>query len=396
MLCGRLRPNPPRGAWRAGAVPDGMRGKDSLQGETPSLAARLTAIKRTFLERLWGGLLVIAGIGMPLSVMRSLGTGWLPVYWLHILLGACVLAVYCWRKRLSETALSGLFIGLCWVVGVSGVFSFGIAASSIFWLVLSCLIAGIVHSVRITLLLAFSLVLVLSVAGAGHVGGWLQASINLERYQTLPSAWLSLIFVSLIFVYFIIRAVGAQNAALLDLLGELEAQRQVIERSATHDQLTGLPSMRLVEDRIGVAMHQARRSGGKLAVLFVDLDGFKAINDNHGHPVGDQVLREVAQRMRGCLRAQDTVARIGGDEFLVILPAMSELGAAAKVAQSLIAAVSQPCPIEGRVLQVGASVGIAGFPDDADSGAELRRKADAAMYRAKREGKGRYRFFSQG
>lgn len=150
--------------------------------------------------------------------------------------------------------------------------------------------------------------------------------------------------------------------------------------------------MRVAEERTALALRQAKRNGTKMAVLFVDLDGFKSINDTHGHDAGDAVLRLAARRMTDRLRASDTVARIGGDEFLIILPELATVASAAGVAASLIEALSAPCDAGGTQLSIGASIGIAVYPDHGSTDADLRRKADGAMYEAKRQGKGSYRY----
>ncbi len=141
-----------------------------------------------------------------------------------------------------------------------------------------------------------------------------------------------------------------------------------------------------------MALRQAGRNGSKLALLFVDLDGFKSVNDTCGHDAGDAVLCAAASRMLARLRASDTVARIGGDEFLILLPDMKDAAAAGPIARSLIESLSAPYPACGNTVSIGASIGIAIYPDDGLTGAELRRMADAAMYEAKRHGKGSFRY----
>lgn len=161
---------------------------------------------------------------------------------------------------------------------------------------------------------------------------------------------------------------------------------------ATHDKLTGLPALRLAADRIDMALSHAARSGDKVALLFVDLDGFKAVNDKHGHEAGDRVLAEVAARLKTCVRASDTAARIGGDEFIVVLPDLHDAAAAGEVADKIIQAVSAPIAFGAASLAVGASIGIAVFPDHAQDSIALRRAADGAMYDVKRQGKNAHAF----
>ncbi|WP_440997842.1 EAL domain-containing protein [Arhodomonas sp. SL1] len=163
---------------------------------------------------------------------------------------------------------------------------------------------------------------------------------------------------------------------------------------AQHDALTGLPNRSLFTDRLVVALAQAERSGNPLAVLFIDLDRFKNVNDVFGHGIGDEVLRDVATRFTHCVRATDMVSRQGGDEFLVVLPELGEAQDAARVAEKLLEAVSSPLTIDATEIVVGASIGIACFPDNGRDATALLSNADAAMYVAKEQGRNHYQFYS--
>lgn len=163
-------------------------------------------------------------------------------------------------------------------------------------------------------------------------------------------------------------------------------------RAALHDELTGLPNRALFADRLEHGLAQASRHGWTLAVMFIDLDGFKCINDAHGHFVGDRVLQHVALRLGQYSRSEDTVCRYGGDEFLLLLMQLDDAGQVASLAEKIGAALSQPFHIEvdGATLhlQLAASIGIALYPRDGDAPAALLAAADQAMYRAKRERSG--------
>jgi diguanylate cyclase (GGDEF)-like protein/PAS domain S-box-containing protein len=167
---------------------------------------------------------------------------------------------------------------------------------------------------------------------------------------------------------------------------------RALARQARHDPLTGLPNRLLLQDRLQQALHLALRTGGCLAVMFLDLDHFKQINDRQGHDVGDELLRQVASSVLGAVRASDTVCRLGGDEFVVLLPQISAAEDAAEVAQHILSAVAQPYRIGTLSLHVSFSIGIAVYPDDGEDEATLMRRADTAMYQAKREGRNGLRF----
>lgn len=181
----------------------------------------------------------------------------------------------------------------------------------------------------------------------------------------------------------------------VETITDVTEQRQTEEHLtglAYQDLLTGLPNRLLFDERLNAALTRARRQQARLGVLFIDLDGFKAVNDGHGHAVGDQLLQAVAARLRETLRDTDTVARRGGDEFTVLLPDIKVRTDCQRVAQHLLNQLAEPFTIEGGTLQIGGSIGIAVFPDDAAHADMLLARADAAMYRAKRQGRGTWCF----
>ncbi|MBA5637184.1 EAL domain-containing protein [Duganella sp. LX20W] len=182
------------------------------------------------------------------------------------------------------------------------------------------------------------------------------------------------------------------------LQGEIVERRQAearVHHMAYHDSLTGLPNRALLADRLDRAMLAAQRSERKLAVMFIDLDRFKTINDSLGHMTGDQLLKEVASRLCRAVRASDTVARLGGDEFVVLVPGIRNVDEAVNVAEKIIAALSDAFPLEGRNLHITPSIGICVYPDDGGDVETLMRHADAAMYHAKASGRNNYQFFTQ-
>ena len=169
----------------------------------------------------------------------------------------------------------------------------------------------------------------------------------------------------------------------------------IIKHQATHDPLTGLPNTRVAIDRIETALKQAKRNDELAAVFFLDLDGFKDVNDNFGHEAGDHVLCEVATRLVSCVREVDTVARIGGDEFLLVLAGFKEAEHAEVIAEKVIKRVSQPIDFKGELLNVGVSIGIAIYPTNGDGSELLLKAADDAMYATKKSGKNGYSFAEQ-
>jgi len=176
-------------------------------------------------------------------------------------------------------------------------------------------------------------------------------------------------------------------------VSETRAMAMKMAHLAQHDYLTDLPNRVLLHDRLSQALAGAER-GAKGALLFVDLDFFKNINDTLGHQAGDKVLQEVAKRLVDAVRSDDTVSRQGGDEFVLLLVRLADPADAARVAEKLIQAVEQPYHVEGQVLRISASIGIALFPQDARDIKTLMKQADTALYHAKEAGRGRYSYFT--
>jgi diguanylate cyclase (GGDEF)-like protein len=159
--------------------------------------------------------------------------------------------------------------------------------------------------------------------------------------------------------------------------------------------LTALPNRRLFEDRFKLAMAYADSAQAKVALLFLDLDNFKTINDSLGHAIGDSMIRELAGRLKQCVSDTDTVSRQGGDEFLILLPNLPDVDATAPIVVKIMACLQEPCEIDGHELNTSVSVGVAMYPDDGADFDSLMKKADMAMYRAKDAGRNAYRFFDE-
>ncbi len=182
--------------------------------------------------------------------------------------------------------------------------------------------------------------------------------------------------------------------AIFSDISVMKRSEERLAHLASHDPLTDLPNRLLCEDRLKLAMRRAHRTGHRVAVLFLDLDGFKAVNDTLGHPMGDKLLQQVSERLSACVRDVDTVARLGGDEFVVILENVTEASDVEHIAGKILSVLGEAIHLDGNEASVTASIGISLFPDDADSGSVLVRNADAAMYQAKDKGRNTYQFYS--
>jgi len=176
----------------------------------------------------------------------------------------------------------------------------------------------------------------------------------------------------------------------------LQARNEQLRAAALYDALTGLPNRVLLDERLIQAMRRSERSGKPFAVMFVDLDRFKPVNDTYGHEVGDQLLKAVSERMQACVRGEDTVARSGGDEFIVVMAELARGLDAGIVGEKILKELARPFEVGSHRLDIGASIGISVYPDDARDVKTLLLHADAAMYHAKHAGRSQLSFFTPG
>jgi diguanylate cyclase (GGDEF)-like protein len=184
----------------------------------------------------------------------------------------------------------------------------------------------------------------------------------------------------------------AQLVAIMDVTAKRQAEARIVHM-AHHDELTGLPNRVLFRDRLDEALLRTRRDRHKIAVLYLDLDQFKAVNDTMGHPAGDKLLMAAADRLRACLRESDMVARFGGDEFAVLQIELAGPHEAGALADRIVTLLSEPYDIDGQQVVIGASAGIALAPADGETSEQLLGNADIALYGAKGDGRGVFRFF---
>jgi diguanylate cyclase (GGDEF)-like protein/PAS domain S-box-containing protein len=195
----------------------------------------------------------------------------------------------------------------------------------------------------------------------------------------------------------VLRATDGQLISVLslsqDVSGRIQAEER-LQRLATHDGLTGLPNRILLQDRLQQAIARAKRAEGRVVTLFIDLDHFKEVNDAYGHRVGDELLKEVTRRIRGCLRETDLLSRLSGDEFIVLMEGVAALTDAQTVATRILDEVRGITRIDGHAIKISASLGVSVFPDDADTAEAMLRNADLAMYKAKEQGKNMVETFS--
>lgn len=205
---------------------------------------------------------------------------------------------------------------------------------------------------------------------------------------------IGIVSVSILAVTLVISALDAHYAVhTAKLADSLQAANEQLRSIALHDKLTGLPNRFLLEDRLEQAVLRGSRGGGNFAVMFVDLDRFKPVNDRFGHDVGDALLKAVAQRLAGCLRKADTVARTGGDEFVVVLSEVARSEDVTRIADKILGELARPFRAGGHELEISCSIGVGVYPEDGKDAQTLVVNADKAMYHAKKTGRNRCQFF---
>ncbi len=223
-------------------------------------------------------------------------------------------------------------------------------------------------------------------AGVLASGSWQGEIWNRRKDGTIFPAWLHLQTMP---------STGHHYVGKLSDLSDDREQARNLRRLAYFDALTGLPNRNLFHDRLQQACHRAAREKSLVAVMFIDLDRFKQVNDAHGHDSGDHLLKMVAARLTACMRGGDTLSRFGGDEFVAILPDVGSMPEIAHVAERMRHALSLSLRIRDAVVCISASIGISVFPDDAHDAASLVKSADVAMYYAKERGGNDFDFFDR-
>ena len=360
--------------------------------------ARLQQIREALVDDSLRGVMWLTLCILVLSVWRNFfGPTELraPVAFAVVLLSASVVTgAFVFRRRLGYRLKSRALLLMLFIAGTGGLIAFGAGAPTGSYFAMGFFIASILYSRRaVFTLIAGTLALTALVAFA-VISGYQAIGINLNEVARQPSAWINVLMTTALTAGTIATAAGSFTRSVYGLLGDLHRQqieiaqqRDQIQHLAMHDKLTGLPLLLLAEDRSAVAIAHAQRFGTKVAFMFIDLDGFKEINDRHGHDAGDAVLSEVGLRLKASLRSADTAARVGGDEFLVILNNLAVAHYAGDVAKKILKALSIPLAYGEQQLTVGASIGIALYPDHAQGLNELKRAADKAMYAVKASGK---------
>ena len=277
-------------------------------------------------------------------------------------------------------------------ISLAGLFQLGLISHFLVFANATALIITYTYGIRAGVLFLMGYLLISAIFGYLFVHQILTPSMDIKTYASSPNAWLLVVLTGLLSNGLVLLSITNMRKQLTSKIKELNEEKLKVEHLANHDSLTGLALTRLAYDRLEVAIGLADRSGNKVALLFIDLDKFKAVNDVYGHDAGDCVLKQVANRLNEQVRRSDTVCRIGGDEFLIVLPEVTSTSEIEFLCQRLINEVEKTILHKAAKLQVSASIGVSFYPDNASDLKSLRNQADMAMYEVKKAGRGSYKF----
>lgn len=336
----------------------------------------------------------MALVGAPLSLARYPETGFQPVYVVHLLCTIAIVVTYLKRHSLPETAPVILAVGVFSLIALAGLYNYGLLSIFPVYVNLAALIITVAYSIRLALIYTLACALVSFGFACAYTRGWLIYPADLNLYAISFQSWQLIIVSGAIASLLVLTGVNQLQRRLKETIEELNLAKNNAEYFANYDYLTGIATRKLASDRLQNYLDISERNQSSLAIIFVDLDNFKTINDNNGHEAGDAVLIESARRFSRTVRKGDTVCRIGGDEFLILMPGSDKPERLRNFCDRLIAELEQPIYNGKARFQVGASLGIAMYPQDGKTASDLIKAADNAMYQVKQGGKGSYLFAS--
>lgn len=349
------------------------------------LAEQIRAIREEVVLKTLSVTLIAGGVLLVGNMVRNLHLG-NPLSIVHPLLYLTLLAVFLFRRKIGAARIAWLTVVLLYLAATGGLFIYGLAGNSAAVYMAFCFISTSFFGMRGGVVAATLSVGTMALVAILHIGGRVALSVDLPGFMHNPYSWVAAVLTVGSMSWLVLSQVGRLNARHMKLLCEQHHQ-------ARHDPLTGLHNRLALESILDQAIADALREERELAVFLLDLDRFKNINDSLGHNAGDRLLVEVAARLAGGVRGSDTVARLSGDEFVVLLPRLASpdvTGVAAKLVETL----SAPYMVDDRELRTAPSVGISLCPRDAQDVETLIKYADTAMYAAKARGGGCFQYFA--
>ena len=355
-------------------------------------------LKTRALSKLTNYVMVSAIFLFSAFLYRLTDTDWQDIYVLQFCAFFLAMFTFALRNKLSykTTIYSYLIIGI--TLATSEFISLGLSGMGEV-AALFCVILSLFYlDKKSTAIVSLIVTVIFGVALYEYLYAGRALSANDINYITWPSAWIGRFTAYLAFFLVLGVSIYFLQDQIIRLLMKLETQKRTIESQkeqieylANHDALTGLPSLRLADDQLDAALKLAIQQNHKSALLFLDLDGFKTVNDTYGHEAGDEVLKQVAERISLVVRSGDVACRVGGDEFLVIMERVKSRSDLEGLCQRLISVISEPLFYDNTEVSIGVSIGAASYPCSASSSRDLRLKADELMYQVKKSGKNNYR-----
>ena len=332
---------------------------------------------------------LIACMGLVASLFRYYSIGWLNIYYVHITACLIIVSLFIVRKRVSTNLKCTVLILASFIGGLAGTLSFGLAGTGIIYVIHAATFAAIFVNRQLALMIISVLAAFILVVGFLFTKGTLQADVDLNQYVGNYTSWLATlfgpIFISVVFIFVISKV----RANLIKALLQLEDAKSELKQAALHDSLTGLPNTRFLKELYEDHTKNMRRGDDPLAILLIDLDNFKYVNDRYGHMDADKLLIEIANRMKASIRGTDTAARIGGDEFVVLLRNIKHEEDVERIAKKIITSINAAFEImPGETVYQGLSIGASVLENPAKISLEsFMKEADIAMYKLKALGK---------
>lgn len=357
----------------------------------------LSIIKKDALDKLSVYLSVSILFLLIAFLLRLKEYDWQNLYYLHFVSFVIGTAVVAFSKRLTYKTIIYSYLTIGLVITFVELLSLGISGMGELAALFCVMLSLFYLDKKATTVVALFVFILYLIASYQYIGAGSSLSENDSKFSSFTSAWIGrFISYAAFFVIIGVSTFYLQNQ-IIRLLQKVEnqkktiqAQKKFIEHLANHDALTGLPSLRDIDNRIESAISSAQKNKHLSALLFLDLDGFKLINDVHGHNAGDTVLKCVAHRVLSTIRSSDTACRVGGDEFLIILEKINDNSDIKNLCQRLIDTISTPFTYKGVELNIGVSIGAATYPSSAKDAASLRSRADELMYQVKKSGKNNF------
>jgi diguanylate cyclase (GGDEF)-like protein len=354
----------------------------------PGQSASRLLRDRRLVQAVWAACIAIVASAIPDFISER----WLNLPPLFVGLGAMAVVLLMVRAGRRDGAVALMLVSLMGMVGLLMWQNGGLRDTSL--LAFPCLLvfAAMMGTRRLYFMLFVTMTVVVAAVLVANIEGWHVNRIAPLSMNTFVDIVAVLCVTSVIAwlmssdMHNALDAVHAQNV-------QMAATQARMELMATHDALTGLPNRSLARDRFDQAAANARRSGHRAAMLYLDLDNFKNVNDTLGHSSGDTLLRQVSDRLSALLRTADTVARLGGDEFLLLVPEVTDVDSVGDIADKVVTGLMAPFDVMGMEIFAGCSLGVTMFPTDGEDFDSLLKKADIAMYRAKESGRNAYRFW---